>query len=666
MKRLARDPGLQTLVAAVLVGAGGGVGAVAFRMLIRATSSVLSWILQREIPVRVALVAMIPALGGLLVGLMGRLLREASQAGGIRGSMAAATGLVRPPRALLTGLACAVSTGSGGSAGCEGPLALASSGLGTWMAQRLGLPQNRLHVLGACGVSAAIAGLFHAPIAGVVFAIEIVLGGYAIQSLAPLVASAATSAAIVRLAFNDRAVFDAAVFRLASGPELIAHAALGIACGAIGALFVHALVQSQRLWGKLPIAPWSRPALGGLLVGLIAVAMPQVLGVGYPVVGDVLSERFGLLVVMALLVAKGLATSLTLGSGGAGDVIAPSLLLGACSGSLLGAAVHRMWPETTASTGAYAAIGMTAMLAAVAHAPVTGVVLLFELTDRYSAVLSGAVACILATVVSSMIRNGSAYATHAAQRGLLARTSGHVVSLSPAGIASLLVVGRDPVGDVLDARVLLSRLPHVRDRALIVAESATGRAVGVLGVAETLDRARTDPPKPGSRVRDLMNAVPNLQPTDSLPHALVAFMSHRAPAMPVVDDIGLPLGLLLREDLMEACAHELLRDYLHLGRSGLPPMVATDADTQPWPLCHDVSALPVPPPFVGKTLRDLGLGHRFGVVCIGLRRATPIGAFAAEPADPALVLRQDDVLIVTGEVPKLERMHRVARGEDVD
>jgi hypothetical protein len=198
---------------------------------------------------------------------------------------------------------------------------------------------------------------------------------------------------------------------------------------------------------------------------------------------------------------------------------------------------------------------------------------------------------------------------------------------------------------------LLNRIPAARSSVLVVADGKR-----VVGVLSTRAVSRHEPAElEGKDVTAIMTDTGMLRADDSVARALVQFMRHDAPAMPVVDEGEGLVGLVWRSDLMDFCAHDLLRDYLHLGSVELPSM----SETSPRPLRHDVVALPVPRLFVGKTLREVDLGKRFGVVCAGIRRATDTGAFVAAQVSPSLELRADDVLILTGNALDLERLNHL-------
>jgi chloride channel protein, CIC family len=651
LRRISRDERFTTLVVAVVVGVCGGIAALVFRSLVEGTWWLFARVATMGTVVQVGVVLGLPTLGGLVVGvLFGGRTRAPGDHGlvGIKAAFITSGGVLRTRLAIERVIACAITTSSGGSAGCEGPIARVAGAVGSWLALRLGLHRSRLQVLAACGVSASLAGLFHTPIAAVVFATEVVLGGYAIRSLAPLVISSATATVVARAVAGKHPAFDVPSFVLQGPMDLIVHLVIGVACGVAAAGFIHLLDRFQAANIRVPLAV--QPALGGLLVGLIALAVPGVVGVGYPALGSLFRGDMTVWVIVVLLLGKLLATTVTLASRGAGGVFAPSLLVGGTFGWLVGHVANQAFPGMFAPPGAFAAAGMAAMMAGVTHAPFTGAVLLVECTQSYHAVLPGVVAALAASIVSSTIRDESAYAMVLSKRGLREPSERHTTALSASSIQPLLDPVQDTVPSNLPARELLRRLSVARSEVLIVASA--GKVLGVIPVGAA---AKRDPDELADQpATALMVDTGTLGERDSVARALVQFMRHDAPAMPVVGASGL-LGLVWRSDLMDFCAHDMLRDYLQIGGAALPSV----SETAGRPLSHDVAALPVPRIMVGRTLREVDLGKQFGVVCVGLRRATEAGSFVAVHLSPRLELRVDDVMILTGNASDLERLSRL-------
>ena len=387
---------------ALLTGVGAGLGAVAFRYMIlgftylftghedysaagHASNPLVSG-------VGIWFVVLVPVIGGLIYGpLVSRFAPEA-RGHGVPEVMYAVNrqgGRMRPQVPVVKSLASAVCIGSGGSVGREGPIVQIGSALGSVTGQALRLPESQLRLLVACGAAGGISATFNAPIAGVFFALELILRNFETRSFGLVVLSSVTADAIGRAAFGSHPFLSLPTFTFGSPLELLLYAGLGVLATGVGLAFIRVLYAGEdladRLWGDRP--EWLRPAAGGILLGLLLLAVPQMYGVGYPVLQTAVAGHYVILVLLGLLAAKILATSLTMWIGGSGGVFAPSLFMGAMLGSAYGAIAHDVVPHLATSAGAYGLVGMGAVFAATARAPITAVLIIFELTGDYRIIL---------------------------------------------------------------------------------------------------------------------------------------------------------------------------------------------------------------------------------------------------------------------------------------
>ena len=424
------------LITAVLVGIGAGVGTVVVRSLIEA----VEWVGFDLIPKLTtqfghSYLVVVPAVGGVLVGvLINRYAREAKGHGvpEVMEAIALRGGRIRPVVAFVKAVASALTIGSGGSADSEGPIVQIGASLGSTLGQALHLSDDRIRNLVACGAAGGIAATFNTPIAGVIFALEVILGAFSVRYFSTVVISAVVASVIGRAIYGDLPTFPLPVeYGVRSVWEFAFYPLLGILAALVGAAFVRILYRVEEGFEAWRVFPeWAKPAIGGALLGLLALLYPHLagadwqrtphfFGAGYDIIAAALQNQLVLSTVLLLLIMKIAATSLTLGSGGSGGVFAPALFMGAMLGTAFEIVVDAAFPDIIAPPGAYALLGMAAVFAASAHAPITAIIILGELTDDQRIVLPLMLTVIVATLVSRRLLHGqSIYTLKLTRRGV--------------------------------------------------------------------------------------------------------------------------------------------------------------------------------------------------------------------------------------------------------
>jgi len=573
--RLWKSPSYALFIGtALIVGIGTGLGAVAFRFLIQGVEWVgYDWFPSVTQQWGKAYIVIIPAVGGLIVGpLIYFFAREAKGHGvpEVMEAVALRGGRIRPVVAVVKSLASSISIGSGGSVGREGPIVQIGSALGSSLGQRLGLSDDRIRNLVACGAAGGIAATFNAPIAGVVFALEIILGQFSVRYFSSVVVSAVTASVIGRAVFGDVPAFHIPIeYGIASLWEFAFYPILGVLAALVGVAFVRLLYWSEDIFESWKGVPeWVQPMVGGILLGGVALAypsitgitwerMPQFYNVGYDVIESALANQLTLQVALILLVLKMLATSLTLGSGGSGGVFAPGLFMGAMFGVAFELAVKTIFPGLVAPAGAYALVGMAALFAATAHAPLTAILILFELTGDYQIMLPLMLTVVIATLVAQTLLKGeSIYSLKLTRRGVRLQRGRDVDVLQGVLVDEVMTRDLHTVTKDLNLKELTDVLNRTRRHGLAVLDRE-GKLWGIVTVTDLERAINSGSPLSTTTVEKIATPNENLwitYPDENIGEALNKMSRHGFGRLPVVsrEDPGHLVGLIQRRDVIEA------------------------------------------------------------------------------------------------------------------
>ena len=453
------------LLLAVAIGLLAGFGAVGFRWLIEwlkhtfwTTEDVsIAWI--ESLPWY--WVVLVPAGGGLVVGAITQWFAPEAKGHGVPEVMEAVAkrnGRIRPRVVLAKAAASGICIASGGAVGREGPIVQIGSAIGSTVGQVLRMGPRRMRTLVGCGAAAAIAATFNAPVAGALFAVEVILGDFGVPQFSPIVISSVAATVVSHRFLGNLPAFEIPTYEMRTPWELLAYTALGLIAGLVAWIFVKTLCWHEDRFDELK---WPMPVtacLGGLGVGGLALLVPGVLGVGYESMNSALMGTPGVAALGILLVAKLFAVCLTLGSGGSGGVFAPSLFLGAALGGLVGVVVNEIAPGVPAPPGAYALVGMGAMVAATTHAPITAILIIFEMTNDYHIMLPLMTACILSLLLATKLDKESIYTIKLMRRGVNVRAGQDINLLRNIPVSEVLVT------DDLDTAAMGERLSSLMKR----------------------------------------------------------------------------------------------------------------------------------------------------------------------------------------------------------
>jgi len=363
----------------------------------------------------------VPTLGGGLAGLLGAIgsrLKGGHGVGEVMEAVALGKGQISLRRTLLKAFRSWLAIVSGGSVGREGPLIQFGGGLGGTLGRLFGLRERQIRALIAAGAGAGFAAAYNTPIAALLFVVEVVTGVVALDLVLPVIIAVPIATALTRLAIGGGPIYGQLSFSMDSNAELALYAGLGLLAGLTGPAFMVLLKRGEVFFAQLTVHLAARAALGGALVGAMAIALPQVTGNGYEVINLILSQRLELSVLIVIFFAKAVATTASVSSGSPGGVFTPSLLLGAALGGIVGHLVARFGPASgSGAVAAYALVGMAAVIAATTHAPLMATVLVFELSGDYAIVLPLLTACAIATVLSRRVHRESIYTEELRRRG---------------------------------------------------------------------------------------------------------------------------------------------------------------------------------------------------------------------------------------------------------
>ncbi|MEQ8766387.1 MAG: chloride channel protein [Planctomycetota bacterium] len=643
------------LLFALSVGILGGLFAVGFTKL---TEWVSELIFRREgsiieiaenLPPWFRLSA--PAAGGFGAGLF---MLWAKRRSGSQVSMATIMEAVTLRKGLLsfrnTAIKAAASLSAiatGGSVGREGPIIQLSAAAGSKIGQLRRLSEFRVRILVACGVAAGLAGAYRTPIAAVLFVLEIVAGVLAVEMLGPIII-ASVAASVVVTSFHAGPLYAVPAFHFVSSWELCFYAALGLAAGLAGPLFLASLsrtakfVESVRLWFPL------RTAIGGLAVGAIALGLPEVWGNGYPVVDRILNDASpALLALVVLFVGKLVATTCTVSSGSPGGVFTPTLVLGAALGATLGLLSNAWLEESSASVGAYALVGMAAMIGSTTHAPLTGAVMVTEMTGDYEIVLPLLLSCGIATLVARVCQRDSIYTAELRRRGIAWEGSPEQRLLQTLRAQDIMRSDVEPISANTPYQKLVDRFSATRVRVIYVVDQS-GQYLGAIDLHAVKGILEA------SELGSLLIASELVQPTPAVePDATLALLNER---LWLIDNGELPVvskghfqGVVTRRDLLGAIDREILRRDMLVARFGWRDQQGQrHTDYVELPEGQEIQRVAVPAWMAGRTLGQVDIRGRFGVNVVAIVVTDAEGNETRRPPKATEQLARDEDLIVLG------------------
>lgn len=650
------------ILVALAIGLLGGLCAVGFRELIGLGQQSMWWQNNytldyiRSLPWwwKIA----IPTVGGFLAGVIIYYFAREAKGHGVPEVMEAVAlqgGRIRPRVVITKMFASAISIASGGSVGREGPIVQIGATIGSSFGQYLKIDERRLRTLVGCGAAAGIAATFNAPVAGALFAVEIILGDFGVSQFSPIVISSVMATVVSRHFFGDCPAFVVPTYSLISAFELLLYAALGVLSGFVALGFIKMLYGFEDIFDKIRAYPPLKTAIGGAIIGIIALKFPEILGVGYETINEALHGNMVWQLLLILIVVKLLAVSITIGSGGSGGIFAPSLFIGAMLGGTVGTIANLLWPGIVATPGAYALVGMGAVVAAATHAPITAILIIFELTSDYKIILPLMISCIIATLLTTRLQKSSIYTLKLLRRGTDIHGGQSLNVLKNLKVHHIMRSDIVTINTNTQLMPIISQfIDHPGNSIFVTDEQNYLR--GVI----TLDKIRpiiTDMQSLKGLLiaQDMMitENIPIFKPDDSLADVMKRLGSYSFVA-PVIDN-GKIVGGIWPEDVIKRYNAEIFKRDMAVG---MVSNINTIQEVEAIPGVEDmvISEIPIPPHFINKTIAELNIRKRFNVSILMIKRKINGNMEITDSIPKAeTILKLGDTLLAMGSKDCLAR-----------
>jgi len=545
------------LLCACVVGVLGALSTIAFRDSLAG----LQWLLVGHSGSFVAIAktlpwqyrVMLPAAGGVVAGLFLLLAKRfaTGQKSDYMEAIVIGDGKVSVRQTLLRSLSSLCSIVSGGSIGREGAMVQLAAMCASVVGRVSRFEPARLRLLVACGGAAGLASAYNAPIAGAFFITEIVLGSIAMSSFGPILVAAVVANITMREFPGYQPAYEMPAFQGIANIEVLLFIGLGILAGICAPQFLRILDFSKRQFQKTNLSLPLRLGIGGLLVGVLSVAVPEVWGNGYSVVNSLLHEQWMWSAVLTVLAFKLVATALTTGSGAVGGVFTPTLFMGAAMGWLFGHGMHLLWPELVSPPFAYAMVGMGAFLAAATSAPLMAILMIFEMTLSYQIMLPLMLSCVVAYFIARSIDGGSMYEIMIRRN----QEEKEKIRLRQIQMRDLI----RPADTVLPLSASLAQMAEVftaHSVKYVYIVDAAQRFQGVVALQDLTPVLMNDHAQHDKTAADFLRTdfLPVITPEMSLSEALERFMIHQGERLPIVQDTDNPvlLGAIYKTSLLDA------------------------------------------------------------------------------------------------------------------
>jgi CIC family chloride channel protein len=648
---------------AIIIGILAGFGAILFRAMIKAISDIsfsgTGNLLNNIIATPWYIKLLAPAAGGLVIGPLIYFFAKEAKGHGVpevMESLILRGGVLRPRLAFFKAVVSSICIGTGGSVGREGPIVGVGASLGSTIGQLFRVSPSRMKTFVGCGTAAGIAGAFNAPIAGAFFAVEILLGDFTFRQFSPIVISSVMATVISHNFEGNIIAFQVPQYQLTSPYELLFYFTLGLLCGAVSYLFIKALYFSEDIFDKsLNIPPYLKPAVGGLLIGIIALYFPHVMGVGYDSIDLALQGKIFWYFAFILIFIKIIATSISIGSGGSGGIFAPSLFLGSMLGFSFGLFIHGYFPNITALPGAYALVAMGGLVAGSTHAPITAIIIVFELTNDYSIILPLMITCIISTLLSAKLSRESIYTLKLLRRNIHIKDGAEINVMKSILVKGVYTPHVETIEEYSNFNDVVNRVISGQDPYFPVIDRK-GYLTGIISIHDIKDHLfERDTLQNVLIARDIaFENVERVSLEDNCQTVLEKLSEHNLEGIPVVDSRNHErlIGMIWRKDVLDAYHKEIERRDITSTFASRITRKNIDQDVH-FMEGYAIIEIAAPKNFVGKTIKELNIRAVYGVDVILIRTNTQQGSKIKAIPNPDYRFSYDDSLVIAGEIGKL-------------
>ncbi len=596
---------------------------------------------------------LIPGIAAFFVGLIIYYFSSEAKGHGVPEVMEAIalkSGIIRIRVVFSKVIASAITIASGGSVGREGPIIQIGSAIGSALGQIFKISKKRMQTLVGCGAAAGIAAAFNAPIAGAMFSVEIILGDFTISQFSPIVISSVGATVVSRAFYGNYPAFIVPKYELVHWIELFPYALLGLIAGGIGILFVKSLYFFEDKFDGWKVPDFYKTLIGGLLLGLWGLSFPQVLGVGYEPMNLALLGKMNLWFLFCLIFVKIIASSITLGSGSSGGIFAPSLFMGAMTGGFFGDILHKLLPTMTAGPGAYSLVAMGAVVAATTHAPITAILIIFEMTNDYKIILPLMITTIISLALTRT-QKGSIYTLKLLRKGINIHQGKEINILKSMQVKDIMrnsieIVKPDtPIKELINVFI---NSPHTF--CYLTDENKN--------ISEKISQTELSSIAPDyETIKDFIVAkdiatqnILIVKDTDKLDYVMKEFAKENIGEIPVVDSNNPKkiLGTIWRIDVISAYNKEIIKRDL---AGEVSDKISSSKDGVPIEVVEGLFLLETEPPsrFINKKIIDLDIRKKYKVDVVMIRKKSTSGKIKTVVPGGDYKFEDSDSLLILGD-----------------